>query len=161
MRFHGNANGRLRRFVLGITMTGVVAVTLAACSSSSSTPPPTGTAPPISAPPATTAPASSAPAAATGVAGRWTGQYSGAYQGTFKLNWRQSGSNLTGTIKLSNPSSTLPIHGTVNGGAIQFGTVGSVGITYTGTVSGNSMSGNYQVHTANGPVGGPWSATKS
>jgi hypothetical protein len=49
----------------------------------------------------------------------------------------------------------------VQGGAIRFGTVGSVGITYSGSVSGHSMSGTYQVHTANGPVGGPWSASKS
>ena len=38
----------------------------------------------------------------------------------------------------------------------QFGTVGSVAITYTGTVSGSSMSGSY-----NAPGGGgPWSANK-
>jgi hypothetical protein len=47
----------------------------------------------------------------------------------------------------------------VNGDAISFGTVGSgTAITYSGTVSGNSMSGTYKV---NGQGGGPWSATKS
>jgi hypothetical protein len=39
--------------------------------------------------------------------------------------------------------------------------VGSTAITYSGTVSGNSMSGTYKVKTASGSVGGPWSATKS
>jgi hypothetical protein len=46
----------------------------------------------------------------------------------------------------------------VQGGAIQFGTVGSAAITYSGSVSGNSMSGTYQV--ANGGSGS-WSASKT
>ena len=45
----------------------------------------------------------------------------------------------------------------MNGSSIQFGTVGSSAITYTGTVSGNSMSGSYQ--TPGG--GGSWSAHKT
>ena len=65
-----------------------------------------------------------------------------------------------GTIHISNPDTTVPIHGTVNGAAITFGTVGSTSITYTGSVSGSSMSGNYKVGTANGSAGGPWSAAK-
>jgi hypothetical protein len=46
----------------------------------------------------------------------------------------------------------------VSGGSIRFGTVGSAAITYTGSVSGTSMSGTYQVA---GSPGGSWSATKS
>ncbi len=84
--------------------------------------------------------------------------YSGAYQGTFTLTWRQSGSRLSGKITISNPVSTLNIHGTVNGGAIQFGTVGGVGITYSGTVTSNSMSGTYKVGSSSG---GPWNASKT
>ena len=45
-----------------------------------------------------------------------------------------------------------------NGASIQFGTVGSTAITYAGTVSGSSMSGNYQV---GGSAGGPWSASQA
>ena len=165
MRFFGNANGRLGRLGLGMT-TAVLAATLAACSSSgtagqdATTPPPTATTQATGAPaaPATTAPATTA---ATNLAGTWSGQYSGAYQGTFTLNWRQTGSRLNGNIKLSAPPQTLTINGKVNGGTISFGTVGSSDITYSGTVSGSSMSGNYQVHTPNGAVGGPWSAAKS
>jgi hypothetical protein len=137
------------------------ALLLAACSTSQtgSTPPPTTT-------PAATAPATSAPALATvaataGLSGKWSGQYGGAYQGTFNLTWRQSGSTLSGHIRLSTPPSTLRINGTVKGSVIRFGTVGSTAITYSGRVSGNSMSGSYQVHTANGSSGGPWSASKS
>jgi hypothetical protein len=114
---------------------------------SSSTAPPTSTAPTTA---ATTA-------AAAGLSGSWSGQYSGAFTGTFQLSWQQTGSTLSGTITLST-SGTVPLTGTVNGSQINFGTVGSAAITYTGTVSGSSMSGSYQI---NGAAGGPWSATKS
>jgi hypothetical protein len=51
------------------------------------------------------------------------------------------------------------IDGTVADGRIQFGTVGSQAITYTGSVSGSSMSGQYQI--AGGAGGsGAWSATR-
>ena len=76
------------------------------------------------------------------------------------LDWQQSGSNLSGTIKLSSESGTDDVNGTVNGGTISFGTVGSQAITYSGSVSGDSMSGTYKVQTPNGSVGGSWSATK-
>jgi hypothetical protein len=92
------------------------------------------------------------------LSGTWHGQYGGSYQGTFVLHWRQKGSKLTGRIHISNPSGSLPIHGSVAGGSIQFGTVGSYEITYSGTVSGSSMSGTYKV---GGSQGGNWSASKS
>ena len=109
--------------------------------------------------PATSAPASPTATATAGLTGTWSGQYSGSYNGNFTLRWHQTGSKLHGTIHLSAPADTLPINGTVNGGAISFGTVGSTAITYTGSVSGNSMSGHYQVHDGSG-AGGPWSASK-
>lgn len=92
--------------------------------------------------------------------GTWSGHYSGSYTGTFTLHWRQTGSALNGTIHVSGlGGGATPIHGAVNGNAISFGTVGGgQQITYTGTVSGNSMSGTYKV---NGQGGGPWSASKS
>lgn len=143
--------------------TAALATALAACSSSPST-----TSTPTTHPHATThssAPkkvkAASAPKSTSALTGKWSGTYSGAYTGTFTLNWHQTGSHLHGTITISNPGSTLPINGTVNGSAISFGTVGSTAITYTGTVSGNSMSGTYKVAAANGSTGGPWSASKS
>ena len=75
------------------------------------------------------------------------------------LTWQQTGSTLSGTIKLSAPSVSLGINGTVQGGAINFGTVGGLAVTYTGSVTGNgtAMSGNYT--TANG--GGSWTASKA
>ena len=81
--------------------------------------------------------------AADSLSGTWSGKYSGAYHGTFTLHWTESGSRLSGTIKLSNPSSKPRVTGTVRGRTIRFGTV-SGGITYSGSVSGKSMSGSYQ-----------------
>jgi hypothetical protein len=140
---------------------------LAACSSPApaTSPPSAGAAAATSAAattPAATVPAATTSAAAAGaLSGTWSGRYSGAFQGTFTLVWRQSSSRLSGTIKLSAPANTVSIHGTVSGNTIRFGTVGSAAITYSGTVSGNSMSGTYKVSTGSSTVGGPWSASKS
>lgn len=111
------------------------------------------------APVASTAPSTAAPAPA-GLSGTWSGQYSGAYQGSFTLTWTQSGSKLTGTIKISAPASTMSINGSVQGDSISFGTVGSYGITYSGKVSGDAMSGSYQVKDGNQSTG-PWNASKT
>lgn len=146
------------RGLLIVTATAALAAALAACSASSST---STSHSHLTAPKAKAAKAASAPKSTGALSGKWSGQYSGSYNGTFKLSWHQSGSHLHGTITISNPGSTLPINGTVNGSAISFGTVGSTAITYTGTVSGNSMSGTYKVAGGNGSTGGPWSASKS
>ncbi len=90
------------------------------------------------------------------IAGTWSGQYSGAFSGKFTLQWTQSRSRLHGSITLSNPHGKYPITGTVHCKAIQFGAVGA-GATYTGSVSGNSMSGSYKT----GQGGGKWSAHKT
>jgi hypothetical protein len=145
---------------LAVTI-GATALLLAACSSSSTSGnTSTNTTATHSAPAQPAAPASSAPAAVAAagpLTGLWNGHYGGSYQGTFALHWRESGSKLNGHIHISNPASSLPIHGSVSGRSIQFGTVGSYAITYTGTVSGGSMSGTYKV---GGAQGGNWSASK-
>lgn len=89
----------------------------------------------------------------TQLAGTWSGKYSGAFAGTFTLHWKQSGSRLTGTIVLSSPHGTYAINGSVRGSAIEFGAVGA-GATYTGSVSGKSMSGSYKSPQG----GGKWRA---
>jgi hypothetical protein len=144
-----------------LTLTiGAATLLLAACSSAGTgATAPTTTATHAAAAQPKAAAATSAPAAAAGaLTGTWKGQYGGSYQGTFVLHWHQSGSRLGGRIHISSPSDSLPIHGHVAGGSIRFGTVGSYEITYTGTVSGNSMSGTYKV---GGAQGGNWSAAKS
>ena len=90
------------------------------------------------------------------LAGTWSGHYSGAFSGTFTLHWTQSGSKLGGSITLSNPKGRYGITGAVRGSAITFGAVGA-GATYTGSVSGKSMSGRYKSPKG----GGPWSAHKT
>jgi hypothetical protein len=160
MRIHGNASGRSR---LGMTLAAALAMALAACSGTSSTAAQTTATQQSSG--TSSAPAASAstpaPAAATGLSGKWSGQYSGSSQGTFSLSWDQSGSALSGTIQLASEGSDMPVHGTVVGDSIRFGTVGSTGITYTGTVSGNSMSGRYQLVGNGTTFSGPWSASRS
>jgi hypothetical protein len=148
-----------------MTMAAALAVTLAACSSPASpaarvTGKQPSTAAPSAAAPAASSAAPTAAVAASGLSGKWSGQYSGAFAGTFKLNWHQSGSKLHGFIQLPEAGGRSPINGSVAGSAIRFGTVGSSAITYTGTVSGNSMSGTYQVHDGAGSKGN-WSASKS
>ena len=106
---------------------------------------------------ATTAAATNGRLAAGGsLTGTWSGTYSGAYHGTFTLHWTQSRSRLTGTINLSSVGRTN-ITGSVRGSTISFGTVGNAtAITYSGSVSGTSMSGTYKA----GRAGGSWSAHK-
>jgi hypothetical protein len=88
--------------------------------------------------------------------GAWSGQYSGAFSGTFTLHWKLTGSILSGSITLTNPSGTYSVGGSVEGSTIKFGAVGA-GAKYKGSVSGSSMSGTYQT-----PKGdGTWSAHKT
>ena len=106
---------------------------------------------------ATTAAATNGRLAGGSLTGTWSGTYRGAYHGTFTLHWTQVNSRLTGTIKLSSVGRTN-ITGSVRGSTIRFGTVGNANaITYSGSVSGKSMSGTYKT----GGVGGSWSAHKT
>jgi hypothetical protein len=143
------------RLIAALSVLSVIAV---GCSSSKKT---TGTVPGSTnlgvITPTTSAPSPTTAAATGGLSGTWTGQYTGADQGTFTLSWQQSGSNLTGTIKLSAPSVTDDISGTVQGGTISFGTLGGEATTYSGSVSGNTMSGTYKAPNGSGS----WSATKA
>lgn len=153
------------RHIGAVALAGLTAIAVVACSSSAhpakkasgshlSVVAPHSTTGSTGAPTPTT---SSSPSATGTLSGTWNGQYGGSYSGTFVLNWTQTGSALSGTIKLSNPASTFPIHGSLSGTSISFGTVGSTNITYTGAVSGTSMSGHYQVAAGGG---GSWSAAK-
>ena len=107
-------------------------------------------------PPASSSGGGSTSQGSDDLSGKWAGRYAGTFSGTFTLNWLQNGSKLHGTITLST-SGTVPVNGTVEGDSIKFGTVGSTAVTYTGTVSGNSMSGSYDTPSG----GGHWSAHKA
>ena len=153
---------RIRRPLLAAAVVLLPAVLASGCSSASGTT--SSSSPAASAPtsaattPASTPSVSSPTAAPVGaLTGKWSGKYSGAYTGTFELTWIESSGTLKGTINLST-AGTLPLNGTVNGSAITFGTVGSTVITYTGTVSGDTMSGTYAVA---GSQNGSWSAHRT
>jgi hypothetical protein len=137
-----------------IAILPVIAVLAGGCGGGSDSTSATTSPAPAAAATTTSAPASTAPTAGGDLSGTWSGQYTGTYQGTFTLSWQQSGSNLSGTIKLSG-AGTESITGSVNGSSIRFGTVGGAATTYSGTVSGDSMSGSY--NTPQG--GGSWSAS--
>jgi hypothetical protein len=63
---------------------------------------------------------------------------------------------LSGSITLSNPGGTDTVTGHLKGRRITFGAV-SAGATYTGRVSGKSMSGTYKTRKGSGS----WSAHKT
>jgi hypothetical protein len=139
----------------------LAAMALGGCSASttSGTPTPAATATATPTPILTPTP-TAGPTPPLDLSGNWTGQYSGPFNGTFVLQFMESGSALHGVIELSSPRETLQISGTVTGSSISFGAVGVV--TYTGTVSLSgvstlSMSGSY-TDIANGHTGS-WSAT--
>ena len=106
----------------------------------------------------TPASTTTAPAMAGDLTGTWNGTYNGSYSGTFTVKWTQNGSNVDGTIALPSVGTTEQLNGTVSGDKITFGTVGSFAVTYSGTFSGSSMSGSYNV---TGSPAGNWSATKA
>lgn len=90
------------------------------------------------------------------VAGKWKGHYGGAVSGHFTIHWKQTGALLHGNIKLSNPSGTYALDGSVRHGKIKFGAV-TVGAKYKGTLHGTKMSGTW----TSGEGGGSWSAHKT
>ena len=104
----------------------------------------------------TIAAASSQAASGSKLAGNWKGHYSGGVSGHFTIHWKQTGSLLHGTIKLSNPSGTYALDGSVRHGKIKFGAV-TVGARYKGKLHGTTRSGTW----TSGEGGGSWSATKS
>ena len=116
---------------------------------------------PVKTTPVKTTPVKTTPVTTTvsgSLSGSWSGTYSGAFSGTFSLTWQQSGSQLSGTIKVSSlGNGSTNVTGTVQGNKITFGTVGSQAIQYSGTFSGSTMSGSWTL----GSASGSWSAKKS
>jgi len=137
---------------LGVAMTLMAAACGGSGGGGSSSPPASSVPAAVSTPTTTTQTTTSD----SGLSGKWTGTYSGTFDGTFVLDWTQSGSTLNGTIKLST-AGTTNVNGTVTGSSIKFGTVGGTAVHYTGSVSGDSMSGSYSTSAG----GGTWSAHKA
>lgn len=98
------------------------------------------------------------------LSGKWSGSYKGSFSGTFTLTWQQSGEKLSGTIKISGFSDAATnIKGTIRGSSINFGTVGSQQITYSGSVTRDvTMSGTWKMQAEGKSLGdGTWKASKS
>ncbi len=148
----------MKRRIVMLTVIPLISLVAGCGASSTNTPTPTTavTIPATSAPAATPTAAPPTAAPAVDLSGSWSGQYSGTFNGTFTLNWTQSTGKLSGDIAVSTAPQPLHVSGDVVGSAITFGAVD--GVAYTGSVSGNSMSGTY---TVPGGGGGSWSATKS
>src|SRR5262245_9711910 len=153
----------------GVLRTCVLAssvLLLAACSSSTATSSPpvggtTSTATETSSPPASS-PASNGGGSTSGLTGTWKGSWKDAATdtGSFSVDFTQSGSALKGTL-------TIPIEcldgakvtGQVNGTSIEFGSVqGQCQVNYKGSVSGDQMSGTYDISQGQG---GTWKASKT
>jgi hypothetical protein len=123
--------------------------------------------------PATSEPAATQTASPTGgtdgggaVAGTWSGTWTNTVPdqstGTFEIQWGQEGSVLSGTITIEGTPCLTDgsINGALNGNSIAFGVVqGDVQVAYTGSVSGNTMSGTYATDCGNAV--GTWEATKT
>lgn len=93
----------------------------------------------------------------SGIGGTWTGSWTSAVYaglaGAFTLNFSQTGHQLTGTIQISGSPciSTGAVTGTLNGNVITFGAVqGAETVAYTGTWSGQSLNGLWQVTASSG-----------
>jgi hypothetical protein len=101
------------------------------------------------------------------VAGTWNGTWqstsSPGATGTFQMTFTQTGQSLSGPIQITGTPciTTGTITGTLNGTTIDFGAVkGQQTITYTGTWSGNVMSGTYSAPSC-GDGKGDWQAARS
>jgi hypothetical protein len=159
-----------RRSLLGGVLATLVLVA-AACGSSDSSgaASPTGTGlPATSAPPVVTASSTPSDSGAAGdIQGPWDGTWTSTStpgaNGTFHIEFTQSGDQLNGSITITNTPciTTGTITGALNGNSITFGAVkGAQTIAYTGTISGASMSGTYAAPQCDNGIG-DWRATKA
>jgi hypothetical protein len=93
--------------------------------------------------------------AAPDLSGTWAGLCTGPFNGFCSLTWTQAVNALDGTFTLSSPPDNLHISGNLTGSTMRFGAAGV--ITFTGTLSGSTMSGSY-TDIANGKMG-TWTVT--
>jgi hypothetical protein len=132
----------------------------------SDTPAPTLPVLPSVEPSPTAVPTAGQPTSATGISGSWTGTWQStkteSSSGNFQATFNQSGDTFTGTIEVS---ARCVSHGTLTGSLsgdnITFGAVnGAETVAFDGTISGNTMSGNYTTGSACGHDKGTWTASR-
>ena len=160
---------RRRSLFAGAVVTLVLVAAACGGSGSSGAPLPTATGPvATTAPPVVTAsPTPSESGAAGAIQGPWDGTWtstsSPGANGTFHIEFTQSGIQLNGSITIRNTPciTTGTITGALAGNRITFGAVqGAQTIDYTGTITGTSMSGTYAAPKCGNDVGN-WHATKA
>jgi hypothetical protein len=94
-----------------------------------------------------------------GIDGTWAGKAASSYgiNIAFTAKITESNTKISGTITIPFLSFTdEPITGTLNGSNISFGDISGV-ITFTGTISGSSASGTYNLPSYSDT--GSWTAT--
>ncbi|MEX2458846.1 MAG: hypothetical protein WD770_07650, partial [Actinomycetota bacterium] len=113
-------------------------------------------------------PTPSIPPVGGGLTGTWTGIARSHFGDTaaFTVDLVQTGNKVTGDLHIptANCNKEAKVSGTVSGSSINFGVVqGDTSSTFSGTVSGNSMSGTWE--SPSGPVCrsdyGTWEASKT
>ncbi|MVO85611.1 hypothetical protein GPA10_12815 [Streptomyces sp. p1417] len=109
---------------------------------------------------------SSAPASDSAVQldGRWAGNWSViVVNGTFDASLKEDGGRITGDLTVSGIEGcdlNGALTGTLNGDRITFGSAGgTTAITFSGTVSGDSMKGEFSTACQGGAKGG-WAAKR-
>ena len=160
-----------------LAIIGVLAVTVVGCANKSTssvggsvsrTPVATQAATPeVPATPASPVTASSTEASSA-IDGLWNGTYSSTSSpgsdGTFEVTYVTSASGqLSGSIQIHKTPcvSTGTVNGRLHSNAITFGAVkGAQTITFTGTISGQTMSGTYDAPDC-GRGKGTWRATRA
>jgi hypothetical protein len=159
----------IKRLVVLATAVVLGVVPLVACGGSNTTAP----TPTTSATSQSTQTTPSPTAAATSQTTE--GQISGTWNGTsasdnhpernssFTVVFSQDGNTISGPITISGGCiSEGTVNGTLSGQTIEFGVIESTGIDFTGTISGNSMSGTFKTAPPCGPDNdtGTWEATR-
>ena len=92
------------------------------------------------------------------LSGTWGGlNTAGPLNSFMTLTLTQTGKALDGTVAMQSPPENVHISGGVSGNAVSFGAAGV--ISFTGTLSGSTLSGSY-TSIANGKASsGSWTAT--
>lgn len=102
-----------------------------------------------------------------GITGTWTGSWQtdadSAVNGTFTIDFVQQGEDISGDITIQGSACVTQgsVIGKVQGDKIEFGAVqAEQTVTYTGAISGDSLSGTYDSPQC-GPDTGTWEATRT